>query len=322
MVAARRGLAVCALNLFVATIALADGTYQRTKDGKTIVWNQDPKPGDTATWSGDRDREGYAKGFGTLTWYTARERSGGEPRQTLYASYFGNMVRGKLDGPVNGHSKGVTAHAIFSEGKRTSRWAAGTTPSWRVPRSMVDTDDAEVVTAKTASPTPTEFNPPPPSYRGVVAGERPVPDFNALRDQEHVTAESDVPEEGPALEKSTGGTPPPKLETDHSLRTLAAPPPSLRSALRPDEKPAAGSPGVVDTHLSKEEVIQRADAEAQKRGYSLSDYLRPDPQFDAIDNTWLLFYDRKPVAGAAPPGKHFTVAVDEKTKRAALVPGR
>ena len=32
--------------------APAQGEYQRTKDGKTLVWNDDPKPGDVAAWSG------------------------------------------------------------------------------------------------------------------------------------------------------------------------------------------------------------------------------------------------------------------------------
>jgi hypothetical protein len=97
--------------------ALGEGTYQRTKDGKTIVWNNDPKPGDAATWSGRRDAEGYAAKFGTLTWYAA---SGG-----VYVRFYGNMVRGKFDGVVNGHSNRKIAHAVFADGQRTSRWATG-----------------------------------------------------------------------------------------------------------------------------------------------------------------------------------------------------
>jgi len=54
-----------------AGAAFGEGTYQRTKDGKTMVWNNDPTPGDAATWFGDRDGEGYATKVGTLTWYTA-----------------------------------------------------------------------------------------------------------------------------------------------------------------------------------------------------------------------------------------------------------
>src|SRR5213596_477861 len=69
---------VCAasvLLLIFAKSALADGAYQRTEDRKkTLVWNNDPKPEDAASWSGDRDRDGYATGPGTLTWFRIDRR--------------------------------------------------------------------------------------------------------------------------------------------------------------------------------------------------------------------------------------------------------
>ncbi len=113
------------LVLLFGGTAFGEGTYQRTKDGKTIVWNNDPKPGDAATWSGHRDPDGYATKFGTLTWYTARG--------TVYVRLYGNMVHGKFDGMVNGHSKQKTAHAIFADGQRTTHWAAGPARSFSVP---------------------------------------------------------------------------------------------------------------------------------------------------------------------------------------------
>jgi len=115
--------------LFFAGTAFAEGKYQRTKDGKTMIWNNDPKAGDAATWFGDRDVEGYATKVGTLTWYNANG--------TVYARYFGNMVRGKFDGMVNSHSKGKTDHALFVHGQRTTRWAAGRSPSWRVAQPRI-----------------------------------------------------------------------------------------------------------------------------------------------------------------------------------------
>ncbi len=62
--------------------------YQPTKDGKTRVWNENAKPGDTVTWSGARDAKGYAAGL----WhahlvYTAKSDAHGvehSPRATLY----------------------------------------------------------------------------------------------------------------------------------------------------------------------------------------------------------------------------------------------
>jgi hypothetical protein len=113
--------------LSFVSIAFGEGTYQQTKDGKTIVWNDNPKPGDTASWFGDRDAEGYATRVGTLTWYTARG--------TVYARFRGNMVRGKFDGMVNGYSKGKSGHAAFTDGQRTTRWAAGTAPGYGVPKT-------------------------------------------------------------------------------------------------------------------------------------------------------------------------------------------
>ena len=56
----------CGLLLF-ASVAAAAGTYQRTRDGRTLVWNNDPKRGEEASWSGKRDRNGFATGPGTLT---------------------------------------------------------------------------------------------------------------------------------------------------------------------------------------------------------------------------------------------------------------
>jgi hypothetical protein len=119
-----RFLFVCGALLLSASAVFADGEYQRTKDGKTIVWNNDPKPGETASWFGDRDAAGYATKVGTLTWYTADG--------AVYARYFGNMVSGKFDGMVNCHSKGKTGHAIFVDGQQTTRWVVGRAPSFRV----------------------------------------------------------------------------------------------------------------------------------------------------------------------------------------------
>src|SRR5207253_201554 len=62
-------LLVSGVLLVFANVALGEGTYQRTRNGKTLVWNNHPKPVDEATWSGTRDQEGYARGLGTLTWY-------------------------------------------------------------------------------------------------------------------------------------------------------------------------------------------------------------------------------------------------------------
>lgn len=320
-VSTRLGAVVCcALCTLISTSALADGKYQRTKDDKTIVWNQDPKPGDSATWTGDRDRDGYASGFGTLTWYTASAQSGGE---SIYARYFGNMIKGKLDGPVNGHSKGVTGHAVFAEGKRVSRWAAGPVPSWKVPRSVpvppipetIKPAETKVAPSTSASPVYAAASP-----------ARPLPDYNSLREQSNPPSE--VPAEGPRsgdaemnrLTTAASAQPKPKLEIDDSLRSLTGPPPSLRN---PKTQPPRNAAANADSAaLTEQEVVELADAEAQRRGYDLSQYQRPGTHFDPVDSTWSLLYEPKNVSTKAATGKHFAVAVDSKTKRTAIVPGR
>jgi hypothetical protein len=120
-----RFLFVCAALLVLMNAARGEGNYQRTRNGKTLVWNNHPKFGDEATWSGSRDRGGYARGFGTLIWYTKQSLFA---RPTPYGRYSGNMVRGKFNGPVNVHSKGKTHYAIFAGGVRRTRWATGPAP--------------------------------------------------------------------------------------------------------------------------------------------------------------------------------------------------
>jgi hypothetical protein len=109
------------LLLVFASAALAEGEYQQTRDSKTMVWNGTPKPGETSSWAGDRDKENYASGFGDLTSYTANGK--------VYARYYGNMVHGKFEGAVNAHTNGRTVHAYFVDGGRVTGWARGRAPS-------------------------------------------------------------------------------------------------------------------------------------------------------------------------------------------------
>ena len=118
------------LCLFTTAAFGAVGEYQQTRDGRTTVWNGSPKPGESASWAGARDKEGYATGFGTITWYTANG--------TVYAVYYGNVVNGKLEGPVNMHMGRRIAHAYFADGSRVTAWARGPAPSkMNVPEDLV-----------------------------------------------------------------------------------------------------------------------------------------------------------------------------------------
>ena len=129
-----RFLTVVGVSLFslaLARGALADGAYLRTDDRKkTFVWNNDPQPGDAATWSGGRDPEGYADGGGTLTWLRSEQKSqtGSNifgSRKVPISRYTGNMVHGKFEGTVVTVDHGRTYHATFADGQRKGRWALG-----------------------------------------------------------------------------------------------------------------------------------------------------------------------------------------------------
>jgi hypothetical protein len=209
---------ICGLILLVfAGAALGEGRYQRTKDGKTMVWNNDPKRGDAATWFGDRDAEGYATKVGTLTWYTANG--------TVYARYFGNMVRGKFDGMVNSHSKGKTDHAIFVDGQRTTRWVAGRAPSLRVAQPRIapvkptakiakanseignQASDVSVRLQRRADEQPAE-----PPMKDNLAAKEPL---NARGEEKPERPTEDIPAEGPGLDvRKTENAPRPTLNPE------------------------------------------------------------------------------------------------------------
>jgi len=135
-----RSLFVCGgLLLFVfANGAFADdGTYQRTKDGKTLIWNSNPGPSESEAveWSGDRDKDGYATGNGTVTWYKLDDSkyTFTKKRKLVVAGrYSGKMVRGKLEGTVVREDSIPRVrwqtnpprkfHATFVDGNRIGDW--------------------------------------------------------------------------------------------------------------------------------------------------------------------------------------------------------
>ncbi|MDR3561352.1 MAG: hypothetical protein P4N59_07930 [Negativicutes bacterium] len=88
---AKFGLVSCAflLVLFLtAGTVLAAGTWIITSDGAQI-WDPDPQPGETASWSGDRDANGKANGDGILEAYVNGQ---------LQITYAGPMLAGKVTG--------------------------------------------------------------------------------------------------------------------------------------------------------------------------------------------------------------------------------
>jgi hypothetical protein len=282
-----RFLFVCAIPLVFIPAASAAGEYQSTKDGKTKVWNNAPRSGDEAAWLGDRDREGYATGFGTLSWYTGPKQSVkylgviSDTRTPLYARYYGNMVRGKLNGPVNVHTKGKTSHAVFVDGVHASHWVAGRAPSSMAP--------AHVEVAK----------------REVAA----------------------APAEGPKALSAVKPRPEKKSEDDvgESLRALVGPPAFLRQNSSVTASSAGAKkeevPHSDGGRLTKEEVSELADAEARGRGYNPAEYGRTEPQYNPEDRVWTISY-KNVASDEMEGGKPFSVTIDDKTKGMVLVPSK
>lgn len=123
----RRWLIVSCALMF-AHSAICAGTYQRTKDGRTFVWNNSPQRGEAASWTGPRDAEGYATGYGTLTWFKSEQRivTGSNipapaKGDVVLSRYTGRMVHGKFQGQgANVDTKGLVSHGMFPNGIKTS----------------------------------------------------------------------------------------------------------------------------------------------------------------------------------------------------------
>jgi hypothetical protein len=132
-----RCLLVLSALLLFAHGANCGAAYQRTKDGQTFIWNNFPRQGDAATWSGRRDANGYATGYGTLTWYKSERKivTGSNVPSSAVGNlvvgrYTGQMVRGKFEGLViNVDANGQTFHGRFVDGRKTSDWSAGPPPT-------------------------------------------------------------------------------------------------------------------------------------------------------------------------------------------------
>ena len=326
-----------ALLLLFANGAFADGSYQRTKDRKTLVWNSDPQPGEAATWSGKRDENGYATGYGTLTWQTTKQSllTGSNipsVKYNVFAKYSGNMVRGKLDGTVTAQAKGRTSHATFVKGRKTSSWVAGPAPK----RTQV--------TAETRTEENAAAEPAPPT-----AGSSPA---TTARQSQAVQGDSVVEPDAPAAgpqpdnqqkaarhvsESASRGTPRPDI--DDSLRSLVGPPallrksavaeaspqpsvpstalssPAAEASSQPSVPPAAAS-SPAPPQLTSSEVIGLADTEASTQGYDLGEYQLPKPRYVKENGTWSVDYEPKDGYGVA--GKHFSISVEDKTKKTSL----
>ena len=79
--------------------------------------------------------------------------------------------------------------------------------------------------------------------------------------------------------------------------------------------------GTTEAQLQKNEVVRIAEAKARSEGFDLQKYNMTGChyEFTEKDHTWTVFFQLKP---PTPPGGHFTVCVDDQTKKATLMRGK
>src|SRR6266508_169815 len=143
-----RSLFVCSAFLLFASVAYGAGSYQPTRDGKTLVWNDSPKRDEEAMWSGRRDNNGFAAGSGTLTWYqveptivTGSNIPDARRYEVLISRCSGKMVEGKFEGAVTYvDANGKRLQATFVNGgkKPVTQQTATPTPE-RTPAPVIPT---------------------------------------------------------------------------------------------------------------------------------------------------------------------------------------
>jgi len=224
---------ICAILILLFANGASAARYQRTKDGKTIVWNSLRGVAQEVTWSGLRDLDGYATGEGTLAWY----RLG-----SFINSYSGKMVRGKFEGPVIREQGQTRLQANFANGEKVSNWVApgpaGTPSSTPSAQPTKTATEAPAVDLPKPSESPTSLPTPTPTPQATAtpsptpsptstATPTPVPSAT-LPLLRSVTTPSATPQQSAAQKfqlEETGQGP-----AQESLR-LAAPPSSSRNAL-------------------------------------------------------------------------------------------
>jgi ketosteroid isomerase-like protein len=241
-----RSLFGCGALILFASVVHGAGSYQRTRDGQTVVWRDSPERGEEATWSGKRDKDGFATGSGVLTWYKV-DNLDTRRYVVMINHYSGTMVRGKFKGAatyVNANGKGLQATSV-TETNRPSRRKKATR-----------TATARVRATPTAEPTPTPFSEPiiieTPERTSALATPPPAPKQSpssiAEESQTAVPPETATlaaegiaapPERGPeqspspSAEESQTAVPP---QTDTLVAKRMATPPSEQQPRQPDTR--------------------------------------------------------------------------------------
>jgi hypothetical protein len=153
-----RAVFICAAALFLLANGASAARYQKTKDGKTLVWNGLRGVAQEVTWSGLRDLNGYAAGEGTLTWLRL---------DSVVNRYTGKMVRGRFEGPVIREQGSTRLQANFANGERVGGWLepGSTTIASPAPTPNQEPENAETPPSELPSPSPSPTPTPTPTPR-------------------------------------------------------------------------------------------------------------------------------------------------------------
>ena len=235
--------------LFLCATELNAGAYQRTRDGKTLVWNNFPTDNDVVIWSGKRDANGYATGKGTLIWYKKEKAflTGsllpGKGQVGGVTTYSGTMMHGKLNGPVlNVDSVGRRSQLVFADGVKTDHKtgerestsehrrkerpdatanvpAEGPSPAVKESAKKVATKAAKADTRKENS-APIATPPPAPDLT-----ESPAPSTTAVASSLAATNPAQAQVSAPAPPKPQVATPSGNQPTVQVASIRATPPP-------------------------------------------------------------------------------------------------
>ncbi len=236
---------VCSVLLLFASVASGAGSYQRTKDGKTLVWTDSTEPRQYATWSGKRDKKGFATGSGTLTWYKVKPtittgslipdtRSG----PVVAKRYSGRMVHGKLvGGGTRADSAGKRLLAnVVDKVKSLLNQPPPHRPSRRTEVTRASASAARAASTAKKAPTPIPERTAAPTLERAPFAAAP--------------ATSPPPEKGASPAGEENATLVAQMATDPAPEE-AAPPPPEQQARPPDARTEIGSDPTAPAHLRR-----------------------------------------------------------------------
>lgn len=312
----------------MASGAFAGGAYQQTKRGKILIWNEHPNSDEMAKWSGRRDKNGYATGYGTLTWYRleAPSKTGSHipfTRPVIISRYSGKMVKGKLEGDVvSKDNEGRTAKVVFVNGREAKEKIAKAPEPPRT-EVAVQTQTEPVPRAELIEPAAPAAGPVAPPAPPPVVASSPS---NTQAPANAVSVKPVAAEKQSAPADASRTSAKAQAEAEESLRSLVGPPKLLRTLppAGPSPQPSIASiaptatPAPARPELAAAEAIELADGEARTQGYNLGEYRPPQAKYVAEEDAWTVSYSQKGADAASGTSKHFSVSVDDKTKRTSI----